>query len=161
MNYRYDSRSEDEFKRDIKSRTQEERTLFLLWLDLVERTTGVRPKYTDTGCGQSGELLQDSEVSLDPDFHVEGYGKVEVKFSKPLLNKFFHLKAAQIRSYQNEGATILMINGSHEDVPQYTMLKPAALQDIMDTCKVIPWSGFGHKPSYKIAVNKFIWRPLK
>lgn len=161
MNYRYDNRSEDQFKRDIKSRTKEERTLFMLWLDLIEKSTGKRPGYSDTGCGQSGELLKDSEVSLDPDFHVEGYGKVEVKFSKPLLKKFFHLKASQVRSYQKEGATILMINGSDMPIPDFTMLKPAALQEIIDSCKVIPWTGFGGKPSYKIPVDKFIWRPLK
>jgi hypothetical protein len=98
---------------------------------------------------------------MDPDFFVEGYGKVEVKFSKPLLDKFFHLKASQVKSYCKTNATILMINGADEKVPQFTMLKTAALQDIIDTCKVIPWTGFGGKPSYKIPVNKFVWRPLK
>lgn len=161
MNYRYDNRSEDQFKKDIKSRTQEERSLFLAWLDLIEKTTGKRPSFTDTGCGQTGELLTDKEVSMNPDFYVEGYGKVEVKFSKPMLDKFFHLKASQVRSYCKSNAIILMINGASEPVPQYTMLKAVALQDIIDTCKVIPWTGFGGKPSYKIPVDKFIWRPLK
>lgn len=159
--YRYDNRSEEQFRKDIKSRTAEERSLFMLWLDLVERTNGVRPKYTDTGCGQTGELLTDKEVSMDADFHVEGYGKVEVKFSKPMLDKFFHLKASQVKSYLRNEATILMINGANERIPQFTMLKSAALQDIIDTCKIIPWTGFGNKPSYKIPVSKFIWRPLK
>lgn len=160
-NYRYDNRSEDQFKKDIKSRTAEERSLFIAWLDLIEKSSGTRPQYTDTGCGQSGELLADKEVSMDPDFNVEGYGKVEVKFSKPMLDKFFHLKASQVKSYLRDGATVLMINGSQEKVPQYTMLKPPALQDIIDTCKVIPWTGFGNKPSYKIPVSKFVWRDLK
>lgn len=161
MNYRFDNRSEEQFRKDIKSRTAEERSLFILWLDLIERTSGNRPKYNDTGCGQTGELLTDKEVSMDPDFYVEGYGKVEVKFSKPMLDKFFHLKESQVKSYVRGGATILMINGSQERIPQYTMLKTPALQDIIDTCKVIPWTGFGGKPSYKISVNKFVWRPLK
>ena len=161
MNYRYDGRSEDQFKCDIKSRTQEERRLFLLWLDLIERNSGKRPQYTDTGCGQSGELLTDKEVSMDPDFNVEGYGKIEVKFSKPLLDKFFHLKASQIKSYIRDEAIILMINGADEAIPQYTMLKTDALKDIAETCKVIPWTGFGSKMSYKIPVSKFVWRPLK
>ena len=71
MNYRYDGRSEAEFKKDIKERTLEERALFLLWLDLIEQETGTRPKYKDTGCGKTGELLNDKQVSTDPDssFH--------------------------------------------------------------------------------------------
>lgn len=160
MSYRYDNRSEDQFKKDIKSRTKRERALFILWLDLLEKTNGTRPEWTDTGCGQSGELLEDDKVSMKPDFNVEGYGDIEVKFSKPLLNKFFHLKANQVKSYCKAGATILMINGSDEKVPQYTMLRASALQDVIDTCKVIPWTGFGGKPSYKIPVSKFVWRPL-
>lgn len=161
MNYRYDNRSEEQFKKDIKSRTQQERALFLLWLDLIQKTTGERPVYNDTGCGKTGELLTDDKVSMSPDFSVEGYGKVEVKFSQPMLKKFFHLKANQVKSYHKAGATILMINGSEEPVPQFTMLKPAALQEIIDTCKVIPWTGFGGKPSFKIPVDKFVWRNLK
>lgn len=161
MSYRYDTRSKAEFERDIKSHTMEERALFLLWLDLVEKETGKRPKFQDNGCGNRGELLDDKEVSTDPDFEVEGYGHVEVKFSKPMLTKFFHLKKNQVQKYIKNGATILMVNGAKEDVPTFTMLKPAALAAIAEDCKVIPWTGFGHKPAYKIPVGRFIWRPLK
>lgn len=161
MSYRFDSRSEDQFKADIKSRTQEERKLFLMWLDFLEASTGSRPDFTDTGCGQTGEFLEESEVTLSPDFEVEGYGKVEVKFSKPHCKKFFHLKASQVKSYHANGVTILMINGSDDTVPQFTMLRADALKVIMDTCKIVPFSGFGAKMSYKIKVDQFIWRPLK
>jgi len=160
-NYRFDERSEKQFKRDIKDHTMAERALFLLWLDLIERETGTRPDFEDTGCGKNGEFLEDKQVSTEPDFTVDGYGQVEVKFAKPLLTRTFHLKVNQVKQYHKKGATILMVNGSDEEVPEFTMLKPEALDRIMKEYKVVPWKGFGFKPAYRIPVKDFIWRPLK
>lgn len=160
-NYRYDQRSEEQFKEDIKNLTLEERALFLAWLDLIEKETGHRPIYKDTGCGKDGELLTDAEVTTAPDFEVEGYGKVEVKFSRPKLDHWFHLKANQVNQYLKAGATILMVNGSKEENPDFTMLKNDALQRIVDSCEQIIWRGFGAKLAYRIPVNMFIWRKLK
>lgn len=161
MNYRFDERSEEQFKHDIRDRTMEERSLFLLWLDLLEKDTGKRPHYKDTGCGKTGDFLEDGQVSTDPDFEVEGFGHVEVKFSKPRLKTVFHLKASQVKQYVKQGATILMVIGTEEDVPEFTMLKPDALKRIVDSCSIVNWKGFGHKPAYRISVKQFLWRPLK
>lgn len=160
MNYRYDTRSEEQFARDIKDRTLEERRLFMLWAVQQELKTGKVVKYKDNGCGKDGRLLADSEVTTAADFSVEGIGLVEVKFAKPLLTRQFHLKVNQVKAYNKQNVTILMVNGSGEMVPEYTMIKPEALSRIMETSKVVPWQGFGGKPSYKINVNEFIWKPL-
>lgn len=160
-NYRFDDRSEAEFKKDIKQHTMTERALFLLWLDLVEKDTGKRPTYEDSGCGKDGKFLEDKEVSTDPDFEVEGYGFVEVKFAKQILTRDFHLKVNQVLSYCKKQTTILMVNGADEEVPTFTMLKPDVLKQISEDCKSIPWRGFGGKLSYKISVKRFIWRPIK
>ena len=160
-NYRFDNRSEEEFKEDIKNHTMSERTLFFLWLDLIEKDTGKRPKFTDTGCGNDGEFLENSKVKTDPDFTVEGYGEIEVKFSKPLIKTYFHLKTNQIKNYCTRRATILMVNGAGEETPMFTMLKPEALDAIVRDCKAINFKGFGWKPAYRILVSRFLWRPLK
>jgi len=161
MNYRFDERSKEEFERDIRDRTMEERSLFLMWLDLLEKESGCRPNYKDTGCGKTGDFLEDSEVSTKPDFEVDGYGHVEVKFSKPRLARVFHLKVSQVKQYVKQGATILMVNGTDGDIPQFTMLKPKALKRIVDSCEIVNWVGFGHKPAYRIPIKEFVWRPLK
>jgi hypothetical protein len=161
MNYRHDDRSPEQFAKDIKAHTMEERALFLLWLDLVEKETGKRPTYKDTGCGKTGDVLDDKDVSTDPDFEVEGYGLVEIKFSKPLLNKFFHLKTSQVKQYCQKNAMILFVHGTETKSPVFTMLKQDALKSIMKECKIVNWLGFGYKPSYRVPIGKFIWRPLK
>jgi len=161
MNYRFDGRSKEQFEKDIKSTTMEERALFLMWLDLVEKETGKRPNFKDTGCGKHGNFLDDKEVSTDPDFEVEGVGKLEVKFAKPMLNRHFHLKTNQVKQYIKKDATILMVNGSGEEVPTFTLLKPDALEAIQEECPVVNWKGFGFKPAHRIPVKRFIWRDLK
>ena len=160
-NYRFDNRSEDEFKADIKNHTTEERRLFFMWLDLIEKETGKRPGFQDTGCGNDGEFLENSKVNTDPDFTVDGYGEIEVKFAKPLIKTYFHLKTNQVKHYCERGATILMVNGAGEEIPMFTMLKPGALQDITKDCKRINFKGFGWKPAYRVLVSRFLWRPLK
>lgn len=158
---RKDNRTHDEFVRDIKDRTLEERALFMLWLDLQERETGTRPSYEDTGCGQHGEYLEDEDVSLDADFSVDGIGSLEVKFSRPLLKRNFHLKVSQVNAYIKQNASLLMVNGASEDVPEFTIISPEALQDIKDSCPIVRWQGFGGKASYRIDVKQYVWRPLK
>jgi hypothetical protein len=161
MSYRYDKRTESEFKKDIKERTLRERELFLLWIDSIERTTGKRPFYRDTGCGQSGEFLEDHEVSTDADFEVEGFGKVEVKYADKKLDSLFHLKVNQVKKYCNQNVTILMVNGAATNAPVFTMLTTKCLQQIIDFCEAVSWQGFGGKRSYRIPIDMFIWRNLK
>lgn len=161
MSYRFDQRSRSEFKRDIKAHTNTERDLFMRWLDAIEKETGVRPKYKDCGCGRDGEFLEDNDVNTNPDFAVDGYGFVEVKFSKPLLKRDFHLKKNQVNNYVKKNATVLMFNGvDDDDGPTFTMLKANALKAIQEECKVVNWQGFGYKPAYRVPVNRFIWRKL-
>jgi hypothetical protein len=161
MSNRFDSRSESEFKKDIAEKTLVERQLFMRWIDLIERETGTRPTFTDTGCGNHGEFIEAKDVTTAADFNVDGFGLIEVKFAKPMLDKNFHLKLGQTKSYIEQGASVLMVIGADEDIPRYTLLGPQALQNIIDTCEVTSWIGFGLKPAYRIAINKFIWRDLK
>lgn len=158
---RYDNRSEEEFKQDIAYKTLVERKLFIQWIDLLEREQGSRPAFTDTGCGKHGEFIEAAKVSTDADFNVEGFGAIEVKFARPMLKRDFHLKVGQTKSYIQQNASILMVIGADEDVPKFTLLSPRVLQEIIDTCPVTRWVGFGDKPAYRIDINRFIWRDLK
>jgi hypothetical protein len=159
-NYRFDNRSPEEFEKQIKSRTLEERTLFLRWINSEEKRLGLTLKWTESGCGNHGEFLKESKVNTKADFHVEGYGPVETKFAKPLLDKNFHLKCAQVRSYLKQNAQILMVNGAETDQPQYTLINPDGLKRISDYCEKVTWHGFGGKQAYRIPVSMFIWRNL-
>lgn len=161
MNKRFDHRTEEEFKVEIAERTLLERRLFLEWIDLQEDDTGTKPEFTDTGCGNHGEFIEDKKVSTAADFDVEGIGLVEVKFAKPMLKRDFHLKVGQTKSYIKQGALILMVIGANEDVPKFTLISVEALEEIVETCSIVKWVGFGFKAAYRVSVNQFVWRDLR
>lgn len=159
--YRFDHRSKEEFAKEIKEYTFEERRLLELWLTLIEKQTGKKPAFKDIGCGNSGELLKDSEVSSAPDFDVDGYGLIEVKFSKPLIKENFHLKVSQVNQYLKKGnVTILMVNGSDGIIPEFTLLFEENLKQIKKFCEKVPFYGFGGKIAFKIPIKLFEWTPL-
>ncbi len=130
------------------------------WLDVIEEDKGCRPSIESFGCDNDGEYLPDDQVNSRADYDVEGYGKIEVKFAKPLLRTCFHLKSSQIRSYIKQKAMILMINGWLTDDPVFTLIKLADLKKITEKCKEVEWRGFGGKKSYKVPTRQFKWRPL-
>jgi len=156
--YRKDKRSLKEFKADIKSAKHIELDCLMRWLKIQDKPLS----YQANAPGEDGEYLEDKEVTTDADYSVESYGLMEVKFSKPMINKHFHLKVAQVQSYLKQGATILMVNGYETERPEWTLIYPDKLEILTKhpDCPIIPYFGFGGKPSYKIPVGLFYWREL-
>lgn len=159
--YRLDYRTREEFKKDVKEGTRLENELMEAWLKRVEQVVGKRPACTRTSRkGADGEYLDIEDVTLDADFEVENVGFVEVKFSKPLLTSCFHLKAAQVNSYIKQNASILMVNGTDTDSPEFALITVSMLKQIRRDCRVVNWRGFGNKKAYKIPIRKLVWGPL-
>lgn len=156
-NYRFDKRTEAQFKKDIRDFTRKENELLELFIKSHDKKLKYRRIKED---GADGEYLTDEQVSIEPDFWVEDYGLVEVKFAKPMLKKCFHLKVGQMKKYESQNATILMVNGVNTDSPQFTLIKPKKIKWIIKTCEEVPWGGFGGKLSYKIPVDAFKWQDL-
>lgn len=155
---RFDHRSKEQFIEDIAKSTKKERILLDLWLKLQEKPLQV----VDTGCGNDGKFLENKDVTSKADFFIESFGPFEVKFSEKLLPKVFHLKENNVKSYIEEGATVMMVNGAdNEDAAVYTLINPKQLAEIAATIEPLPFFGMGNKVCYKIPVNKFIWRKLK
>ncbi len=160
MGYRQDVRDEKTFRRNIKKSTIIEGKILKKWLDHLESKTGKRPEFRDNGCDNSGEPLTDKQVSAAADYHVHGYGLVEVKFSYPRLDRVFHLKVDQVRRMIQDQARLLFVNGWETRNPRFCLVTPGRLLELTQGTKEIPWQGFGGKLSYKISVNKLKWTNL-
>ena len=160
MNYRFDKRTKQEFRRDIKIASQIENKIIELWLDRIEKRRGERPKYWHIGCNNDGSYLEDHEVSTEADYCVYGYGKIEIKFSKPMITKCFHLKVNQVRSYIRQNANILMVNGWNTPNPMFVLIRVHVLKSGIKRWKRVSFHGCGNKPCFRIPVDEFIWRPL-
>jgi len=161
MNYRFDKRSKDKFKQDIKEASKTEETILNLWLDLIQKEGLTRPTYSNLAAGRGGEFLKDAEVDSTADFEVEGHGRVEVKFCNPFLKTRLHLKVGQLKSYIKQDCKILIVNGWETDKPVFTIISASMMQKIVDTCEITSWIGFGQKEAYRVPTAMFVWRPLK
>ncbi len=161
MNYRFDKRSKDKFKQDIKEASKTERDILELWLDILQKDGLTRPTYENLAAGRGGEFLKDADVDSTADFIVEGHGKIEVKFCNPFLKTRFHLKVGQLKSYIKQAATILIVNGWETDKPEFTLIKSDMMTKIVDTCEIVNWGGMGGKKCYRVPTELFVWRALK
>ncbi len=153
--YRKDTRTLNQFKKDIKECTDIENELISLWINYIDPGKKILP----TGCDGTGKYLRDEEVSQVADFYIQGYGYIEVKFSKRPLKDYFHIKVNNINSYIEQRCTVLMFDGIES--PRYTLISTDMLTNIVNRCETIKWKGFGGKLSYRIPLNKFIWREIK
>lgn len=159
--YRFDVRDKQQFKKDIADSHKVENKIIKLWLDRLEDSLGKRPAYRGVGCGPDGRYLEAKDVNSNADYEVDGFGRVEVKFSKPLLTKHFHLKVDQVKSYLDQDASILMINGWNSNRPEYVFIPAAIMRQMVDELTIVSWIGFGLKLAYRIPIDKFVWRRLK
>jgi hypothetical protein len=161
VSYREDVRSHDEFKRDIKAGAIAEHKILQRWLNVIEKETGSRPKYKNNGCDNSGKYLKDNQVTQDADYEVDGYGLVEIKFSKPKLNNVLHLKVNQVNRILSDKTNILFANGwLCKGNTTFCFITPRDLNIAIKNADKVRWVGFGWKMSYRININQFKWQPL-
>lgn len=154
---RKDFRTHKQFTKDIKEAALIERAILKRWC----RVLGIDPdKVTETGCGPNGEYLSHSEVHTLADYFVPDIGYVEVKYSKPLLDGWFHLKVQQVESYLKQKASILMVDGFNSSKAVYTFIIPDQLATFGEKYEVVMFQGLGFKPAYRLSVGDFIWRKL-
>lgn len=152
--YRFDRRSRAQFQEDIKEGNRIERELLDRWLLTVGS-----PSFEDTGCGNDGEYLNFDRVSTSPDFAVDGYGSVEVKFCRP-TPAIFHLKLGQLRQYARYNASILMVLGVEGSKQIFTLISPAEINLLMKECPHVHCSQFGGKAAIQVPVRRLRWQEL-
>jgi hypothetical protein len=82
-NYRYDSRTQDQFIQDIKRGTARERLAISLFQNYLRREFGFTGVIKENGCDMSGAFIRDiRKVSTEADYLVgEAQLPLEVKTS--------------------------------------------------------------------------------
>jgi len=119
---RFDNRSKDTFKKDIKFSTMLEKYFFNKWLDIVENSDTITVSFwSDNGCGNDGEFIAKGNTA-GADYKISGClgGQgldAELK-DEPLEIKWvptagkFTLKENDLKAYVKEEANILFIYNS-------------------------------------------------
>ncbi len=122
MSTRFDYRSKDTFKKDIKFSTRLEKYFFNKWLSIVENSSSVYVSdWSDNGCGNDGEFIAKGNTA-GADYKisglVKGVGLDAVLTDEPLEIKWvptagkFTLKENDLKAYVKEEASILFIYNS-------------------------------------------------
>lgn len=152
--YRFDNRSKEQFKKEIKDGNRIERMLLERWLPTIGN-----PSYEDTGCGNDGEFLDFKDVNTDPDFKVDGVGYVEVKFCRP-IPRDFHLKVSQVKQYVDQNAQLLMVLGAGQEFPKYSLICVDDLKFLLEVCEHVVCRQFGNKKAIKVPAEWVQWKSL-
>ena len=127
--FRFDSRTREEFKKDIADCTSTEATLMKLYVDDLNKRKGENIySYSDNGCDNSGAYIaSNKKVTTKADFILHKRGGadrlIEIKFSKPDVSAF-HLKTHQLKSYIIQDCAIILFLSINNDDIRYTILLP-------------------------------------
>lgn len=141
--YRFDTRTKEQFEKDIKERTAVEKAI----IKDFARDKGLH--FADFGCDNTGEFLE--KATSRPDYVV--YKLMEVKYSEEWIDTI-HLKLYQVNAYKMYGAPILFVNGYNTDNPRFT---------VMDSEKIIRYPDviFWGKKCLEIPASDFEWADFK
>ena len=122
MSNRFDNRSKNTFKKDIKFSTMLEKYFFNKWLDIVENSDTINvSSWGDNGCGNDGEFIAKGNTA-GADYKISGLlsgSEVNAELTdEPLEIKWvptagkFTLKENDLKAYVREKASILFVYSS-------------------------------------------------
>lgn len=122
MSSRFDDRTVDTFKKDIKFGTKLEKYFFHQWLNVLEQSSSIYVSdWSDNGCGNDGEFIAKGNTA-GADYKISGSVRgvgLDAKLTEePLEIKWvptagkFTLKENDLKAYVEEEASILFIYNS-------------------------------------------------
>ena len=113
---RFDYRSKDTFKKDIKFATMLEKYFFNEWIIRSANTSSaIIECYDDNGVNNDGEFIETGKSTMGADFKVSMFYSGNHYKDLPLEMKWvptagkFTLKKNDLKAYQKENAAILFI----------------------------------------------------
>lgn len=152
---RLSGRTYEQFKEDIKQSTLDERVIIEKYKLYCKRNYNIDIIIEDNGVDNTGEFLEVSKVRSDADFIVNGK-LVEVKTIKNKLDSF-RLKVASIKSYIKQNATMLLVSGWKTDNPEFTMITPKLMNNLLKTKTITVARDWENKKIIKLSYDDFKW----
>jgi len=155
MGYREDRRSRKQFKQDIKEGTKTESEIIHMYVEYFEEQYGLLVNVTDNGCDNSGKYIPADQVKATADYLLNGR-PVEVKFNKEKL-PYFHFKKQQLKTYLDQGAVVLWVNGWDTKRPRFTIFKRRHLLNIQKQAEIVSLKTWGGKKCYRLYADDYNW----
>ena len=146
MSYRFDNRTEDEFKRDIEECSKFETilmTMYVSWLN--SRPLDRKYTFRHTGVDNEGKYIaNDKEISAKADFLLvcdDGTEhRIEIKHCKPERNRF-HLKVPHVERCVTDDVCIVNFMATDTPERRFCILTPQLLsKSLVENIRVMMWS---------------------
>lgn len=158
---RFDHRTKDQFKKDIKEATKIESILmakYVGWLNKVRDQSTAEYTYEDHGIDNTGEFLE--KVDCRADFILKRSGvknkKIDIKFAKKEV-KCFHLKVNQMMQYIQEDVCVINFIGAETDQPKFCIIPPSVLSQWLEHGERVNYKVWGGKLCIKFPVEEMEW----
>lgn len=158
--YRYDSRTEQQFRKDIKSSHKKEALIAVRLCIYKYNKTKIWPTLIPNGVDISGKFIKNiKKVVSDADFKI-GSELIEITRSDGKCEKYFHEKINKVKKSIENNASIVFVNGYDvKSEPDFIILDALDLEALLDDSKVHYMFG---KPMYRYQIEWFDgeWRQL-
>lgn len=172
MSYRFDNRTKEQFKQDIKDCHKDELTIALSICQNIYNEKKIWPLLDTNGCDNSGEFLEDKNVTSDPDFIIDGV-YTEITKSNTVCKKYFHEKLNKVNKALSDNSenNLVFVNGYNELIsPLFISLNKKELFTFSEMAKkkygvvgMPTRNGFISKQSLRYDISWFdgMWKELK
>lgn len=156
--YRFDVRSEDEFKKHIKACTLLEKELMQKYVNWLNKTNPDHVySFKDNGIDNTGEFIKsDKKLSAEADFLLYKNNKrprkIEVKHCKPECTRF-HIKLSHIYKCIADDICIVNWMGVGGKTPRFCILTPKILEESLKRPVVMMWQ----KETIRFYCTEFDW----
>lgn len=161
---RFDFRTKEKFKKDIKECTKIESVLMKLyvdWLNSIRDQDTAEYTYEDHGIDNSGEYLD--KVDARADFLLKRPGtrnkKIDIKFARKDV-KVFHLKVNQIIQYIQDDVCVVNFIGAETDSPRFCIIPPSELSEWLRCGERVKYKAWGGKLCIRFPVDDMEWHSV-
>ena len=162
MSYRFDSRSEQQFKEDIRVSSVKETVLMQLYVRwLNQKYPDRKYTYAHNGINNNGDYIpNNSDIDSSADFLLvspkNSPRKIEIKHCNPERPRF-HIKINHINRCIKEDVCIVNWMGVDTDNPKFCILTPAILKEALETgYRTKMWQ----KPVIRFFCKDYEWHSL-
>jgi hypothetical protein len=158
LDYRRDTRTVEEFKKNIQEKTSLERKLLNVWIEEM-KFRGNKVEVEDYGIDNSGAFVPLSSNRPDFELHINGKSYLyEVK-----QNTYSHrnsFKIYDLEQYIKMDARILLFYGINPDgsinkFTRWAIIQPAAMQEMLKLPKIKTDKAWGFKEIVVIKEKDF------
>lgn len=129
MTYRFDTRTPEQFKRDMRKYHIIELDIILRIGQFIYEEEGTWPEITPHGADFTGKFIE-GKVPYSADYVLDG-SPYEITHSSTICQKYFHQKQHKVNQCIKYGHNLVFVNGMNKETePLFTIIDSKKLKTL-------------------------------